>query len=72
MNGWTWYAFAGSILAWCGSVIWKRLQKDITGIGNKAREQERKRIQLIAIQIELLAGDPEHVKKLARYLYDSA
>lgn len=72
MNGWTWYALVGSILAWCGRVIWKRLQKDITGIGNKAREQERKRIQLIAVQIELHAEDAEHVKKLARYLYDSA
>lgn len=71
MIQWVWYAV---YLAFLGGSAWtldKRARKDATGIANKTRELERKRMKDLAIQFELHAEEPEHVRKLARHMYDT-
>jgi hypothetical protein len=60
-----------SALAGAGYVVFQRVRRDLTGIGNMAREQERKRLRAIAVQIELAAEHPDAVRRLAKWLYES-
>jgi len=68
---WEWYVLQAGF--WLG-VVWIRdkfLRKDVTGIGGKTRELERKRLQHLAVQLEIWAAHPDEVRRLARHLHDT-
>ena len=52
-------------------MLFRRLQRDVNGLGGKARDLERKRIRAIAIEIEMAAAEPDKVRRLAQWLYES-
>jgi hypothetical protein len=53
-------------------ILFRLLQKDVNGLGIKAREQERKRIRELAMLIEIHANRPDIVRRLAKWLHDSS
>lgn len=60
-----------AFLAGVAYILFRRVLKDLSGVANKARELERKRIQELAVLIEMHAREPELVQRLARWLRES-
>lgn len=52
--------------------VFRRMSKDVNGIGYKTRELERKRVRDLAVEIEINAENPAAVRRLAKWLYESA
>lgn len=72
MANFTQYLIQGAFWLGAASILWRQLRKDVTGVGNKTRELERKRIRGIAVLIELFADNPERVRRLAKHLHDDS
>lgn len=70
MANWTSYLIDGAFGAGGVMVVLRWLRKDVTGVANKVRELERKRIRHIAVEIEMAADNPDHVRRLAKLLHD--
>ena len=65
-----WYLNQGAFWAGVAWVLARQFRKDLTGVANKTREAERKRLRQLAVTIELAADRPNDVRRLAKHLHD--
>ena len=70
MANWTTYVAQAGFWLGAAWVLGKVLRRDVTGVARKVRENERKRVRGVAVLLELHAEEPDHVRRLARWLYD--
>jgi len=69
LTQWQWLQIAGVVgAAW---VLAVQMRKQVNGLGAKVREDERKRIKDLAVQLELHCEEPNAVRLLAQHLRDT-